>query len=233
MADPDPAKLAVARAAVMEVEPGMAVGLGTGSTATLMVDALADRVRAGLDIVGVPTSSVTERQARGLGIPLSTLAETPVLDLTIDGADEIGPDLALIKGAGGALLQEKIVAESSRRMLVIVDASKDVEVLGAFTLPVEVVRFGHETTRMRLAAELARQGMGGAPIALRLRDGKPYVTDEGHYLFDLSLGRIPDPAALDGALNAVTGIVETGLFVGLASVALIGQADGTVHRRTA
>ncbi|MEO0622763.1 MAG: ribose-5-phosphate isomerase RpiA [Pseudomonadota bacterium] len=226
----DPGKLAAAKAAVAEVEDGMALGLGTGSTAALMVDALAERVAAGLTVICVTTSSVTEAQAKGLGIPLSTLEDTPRLDLTIDGADEIAPDLSLIKGAGGALLQEKIVAACSARMLVIADATKEVVELGAFKLPVEIVRFGWQTTQTRVADLLADQGYDAPPIALRMRDGAPYVTDEGNLLLDLSLGRIPDPAALDRDLNALPGVVETGLFTGLASAAILGLPDGTIRR---
>ncbi|MEL6219845.1 MAG: ribose-5-phosphate isomerase RpiA [Pseudomonadota bacterium] len=226
----DPGKLAAAKAAVAEVEDGMALGLGTGSTAALMVDALAERVAAGLTVICVTTSSVTEAQAKGLGIPLSTLEDTPRLDLTIDGADEIAPDLSLIKGAGGALLQEKIVAACSTRMLVIADATKEVSELGAFKLPVEIVRFGWQTTQTRVADFLAEQGYDAPPIALRMRDGAPYVTDEGNLLLDLSLGRIPDPAALDRDLNALPGVVETGLFTGLASAAILGLPDGTIRR---
>lgn len=230
MTVPDPGKLAAARAAVAEVADGMALGLGTGSTAKLMVDALAERVRDGLRVTCVTTSSVTEAQARALGIPLTTLDEIGRLDLTIDGADEIGPGLALIKGGGGALLQEKIVAASSAAMLVIADASKEVAALGAFPLPVEVVRFGWQTTRDRVASVLLAYGLGSAAVALRAREGAPFVTDEGHHILDLHLGRIAEPGALDRDLNAVPGVVETGLFVGLASAAILGAADGSLRR---
>lgn len=230
MSAPDPGKLAAAAAAIEHVEAGMALGLGTGSTAKLMVDLLGERVRGGLSVTCVSTSSVTEAQARALGIPMTTLDQLGRLDLTIDGADEIAPDLSLIKGAGGALLQEKIVAASSGRMLVIADASKDVAYLGAFALPVEIVRFGWQTTEERVKALLSAQGFGDAPCARRETDGAPYVTDEGHYLLDLRLGRIDDPAGLDAALNAMPGVVETGLFIGLASAAIIGMPDGTVRR---
>jgi ribose 5-phosphate isomerase A len=223
---PDPAKLAAARAALDFVEPGMALGLGTGSTAALMVEALAGRVRDGLHVTGVPTSSRTRAQAEALGIPLATLDEVERLDLTIDGADEIGPGLALIKGGGGALLQEKIVAASSGRMVVIADAAKEVATLGAFPLPVEVVRFGWRTTMARIAEMLARHGLAGRPIARREAAGAPFVTDEGNFILDLALGAIPDPGALDCELNKLAGVVESGLFVGLASVAVIGTADG-------
>lgn len=225
----DPAKRAAAEAAVAEVEDGMALGLGTGSTAALMVEALGARVRDGLRVTGVPTSSATAAQAEALGIPLTTLGETPALDLTIDGADEIGPGLALIKGGGGALLREKLVAAASARMLVIADASKRVGRLGAFPLPVEIVRFGAEGTLARVRALVAGLGLPDR-ATLRMRDGAPFVTDEGHFILDLALAEIPDPEALDAALCRVTGVVETGLFLGLASAAILGHADGSVER---
>lgn len=225
----DAGKRASALRAMDFVEPGMTLGLGTGSTAALMVEALGARVAGGLDVRGVPTSSRTEAQARSLGIPLVTLEEAGRIDLTLDGADEIGPGLALIKGAGGALLQEKIVAASSAAMIVLADGSKAVATLGAFTLPVEVVRFGWSTTAARVAAALADEDVESRTLARRETDGTPYVTDEGHYLLDLALGRIGDPAGLDKRLNALTGVVETGLFIGLATRVLIGEADGTVR----
>lgn len=229
----DAAKRAAARAALDFVEPGMALGLGTGSTAALMLEALAERVRGGLHVTGVPTSSRTQAEAEALGIPLARLDALGRLDLTIDGADEIGPGLALVKGGGGALLQEKIVAASSARMVVIADAGKEVAALGAFPLPVEVVRFGWRTTAARIEAALADLGMAGRPIARREAGGEPFVTDEGNHILDLALGRIPDPAALDCALNRLAGVVESGLFVGMADAAVIGEADGTARIRRA
>ncbi len=216
----DPAKRAAAMAALELVEAGMRLGLGTGSTAALFVEALGARVRAGLAVTGVPTSSATRAQAEALGIPLATLEAAAPLDLTVDGADEIGPGLALIKGGGGALLQEKIVAAASRRMVVIADASKEVAALGAFPLPVEIVRFGWRVTAARIEA--------AAGVAGRLRGGEadPFLTDEGHYILDLPMGRIEDPAALEATLAVLPGVVESGLFTGLAAGAILGDAQG-------
>ncbi len=224
----DPAKQAAALRALAQIQDGMVVGLGTGSTAALMVEALGERMREGLRITGVPTSAATEAQAGGLGIPLATLEEVGRIDLTIDGADEIGPGLALIKGGGGALLREKIVAASSDRMVVIADASKRVETLGTYPLPVEVVRFGWRTTAARIIAGRAVHGLALAEtdITLRQRDGAPLVTDEGNHILDLACRQIPDPGRADVALNAIPGVIETGLFVGMAAVAIIGHGDG-------
>lgn len=204
------------------VRPGMRLGLGTGSTAAHFVDLLAERVRGGLDVVGVPTSEVTRAQAERLGVRLTTLDETPALDLTIDGADEIAPDLSLIKGGGGALLREKIVAAASARMIVIADESKRVPVLGRFPLPVEVVPFGLAATRRAVDAVSAP-----AVSALRCgKDGHAFVTDGGHFILDVPLGRIEDPASLAVRLNQIPGVVEHGLFIGLAHVAILAGADG-------
>ena len=228
---PDDAKKAVGRAAALLVEDGMIVGLGTGSTAVHFVDALAERMRAeGLKIRGVPTSSGTEAQALALGIPLLELDAAGEIDLTVDGADEIGPGLSLIKGGGGAHLREKLVWEASRRCVVIADAGKKVARLGRFPLPVEVVAFGHLTTARRLFDALAEADLGAAP-ALRKRDGKPFVTDNGGLIYDIACGAIPDPSLLADALKSVTGVVEHGLFLDLADEALIGGADG-VERLT-
>ena len=226
-------KRAAAEAAARLVVDGMQVGLGTGSTAALFVDALGRRVADGLRIVGVATSEATHWQASGLGIPLSTLEERPALDLTVDGADEIGPDLVLIKGGGGALLREKLVAAASRRMIVIADASKRVPRLGRFPLPIEVVPFGFETTRRRLSAFLEREA--GGPIELSLRrgpDGSPFVTDGQHWIVDARMGTIADPAALAAGLEGILGVVEHGLFVGMADTALIGTQDGVIEVTT-
>lgn len=218
-------KRAAAEAAVALVESGMRVGLGTGSTASLFVEALA---RRRLDIVAVPTSEATRRQAEALGIRLATLEELPELDLVVDGADEIDPALDLVKGGGGALLREKLVAAASTRMVVIADASKRVERLGRFPLPVEIVPFGVETTRRRVAACLARHGL---PDGATLRAGTagPFVTDGGNLILDLALGAIPDAAGLGADLKAILGVVEHGLFVGLASRALIGGPGGVME----
>ena len=221
----DPKRAAAERAASL-VESGMRVGLGTGSTAALFVAALGERVRGGLDIVGIPTSEATRRQADSLGIRLTTLEETPELDLTIDGADELDDRLRLIKGGGGALLREKIVASASRRMVVIADASKRVDVLGRFPLPVEVVPFGLETTTRRIRALL---GGAGPEIRLRRKDGEIFRTDGGNFILDLHLGAIPDPDSLAVELKTATGVVDHGLFIGLASAALIGGPEGVME----
>ncbi len=223
-------KRAAAARALEFVEDGMKLGLGTGSTAKWFVDLLAERMRAeGLRITGVPTSSRTRAQAAALGIPLTTLDEAGWLDLTVDGADEFDARLNLIKGGGGALLQEKIVATASDRMVVITDPSKQIATLGAFPLPVELVRFGAATT-MRLIAELLEQhDVAGRGMTLRQGEGGPYITDEGHYIVDLDLGRIGEPARLNAALNAIPGVVETGLFCGIAAAVVVGEPDGTAR----
>ena len=208
------------------VRSGMKLGLGTGSTARHLVDALGSRVRAGFDVVCVPTSEATRAQAERYGIPLTTLDETPALDLTIDGADEIAPDLSLIKGGGGALLREKIVATASARMIVIADASKWVETLGRFPLPVEVVPFGLEATRRAVEAAAAASGCPGAAVLRRTKEGHPFVTDGGHLILDAALGRIAEPASLSARLVTIPGVVEHGLFVHVASLAIIAGSDG-------
>ncbi len=217
-------KRAAAAAAVDHVEPGMRLGIGTGSTADEFTRLLGDRVAGGLDIIGVPTSEKTAELARGLGIPLSTLDETPELDLTVDGADELDRDLQLIKGGGGALLREKIVAATSARMIVIADDSKLVDTLGRFPLPIEVVPFGLAATRNAIAAMAGALGLAGE-IELRGGDA-PFLTDGGHYILDASFGRIPQAKALADGLSDIPGVVEHGLFIGLASKALIAGADG-------
>ncbi|MFZ4531098.1 MAG: ribose-5-phosphate isomerase RpiA [Alsobacter sp.] len=216
-------RLAAARALDI-VQPGMRLGLGSGSTARHFVDLLGARVRDGLEIVCVPTSEVTREQAKSLGIPLRTLDDLPELDLTIDGADEIDPHLSLIKGGGGAHLREKIVASASRRMVVIADESKMVERLGRFPLPIEVVPFGLAAVRRAVAAALAATGCAG-PLVLRYGPDGPFVTDSGNWILDAQLGSIPDAGALAGALDGIPGVVEHGLFIGLADVAILA-ADG-------
>lgn len=208
------------------VRPGMRLGLGTGSTARHFVDLLGERVRAGLDIVGLPTSEATRAQAEGLGIPLTTLEETPELDLTVDGADEVAHDLTLIKGGGGALLREKIVAAASRRMIVVADASKYVETLGRFPLPVEVVPFGMAATRRAVEAACTQSGCPGPAVLRQGSGGHPFVTDGGHFILDAALSRIADPAALAERLVAIPGVVEHGLFIRLASLAIIAGGEG-------
>jgi ribose 5-phosphate isomerase A len=218
-------KRQAAERAIALVRPGMTLGLGSGTTAHHFVDCLGVKVRDGLAIVGVATSEATASQARALAIPLTTLDAAPELDLTVDGADEIDGALRLIKGGGGALLREKIVASASRRMVVIADASKRVVRLGAFPLPVEVVPFGLAATRLRLERALEALGLPEA-ITLRQRGGEVFVTDGGHYILDCALGAIDDPEALAAALAFIPGIVDHGLFIGLASAAIIAGPAG-------
>ncbi|MGH6779178.1 MAG: ribose-5-phosphate isomerase RpiA, partial [Bradyrhizobium sp.] len=215
MATDDLKRQAAARA-LDEVRGGMRLGLGTGSTAKHFVELLGERVRRGLDIVGVPTSEATGADAARCGIPLGTLDGIDRLDLTVDGADEIDPALDLIKGGGGALLREKIVAAASDRMIVIADASKWVEVLGAFPLPVEVVPFGARATQRAMAKAFAESGVSGQMVIRAGGDGHVFVTDSGHWIVDARLGRIQDAPRLAGLLSAIPGVVEHGLFVGLA-----------------
>src|SRR5271170_4477881 len=223
-ADSDQRKREAARRALELVRPGMKLGLGTGTTARHFVDLVGEQVKSGLEIVCVGTSEATETQARALGIPLSTLDDLFDLDLTVDGADEVDPQLRLIKGGGGALLREKIVAAASKRMAVIVDSTKLVRVLGAFPLPVEVVPFGLAATRRHIEQAIAGLGLAG-PI--RLRGGStPFVTDGGHYILDCSLGAIDQPERLGEMLSMLPGVVEHGLFVGLARTAIIAGAKG-------
>ncbi len=207
------------------VRPGMRLGLGTGSTARHFVDLLGERVRGGLDIVGVPTSEATRAQAASLGIALSTLEETPELDLTVDGADEVcASDLSLIKGGGGALLREKIVASASARMLVIADESKWVQTLGRFPLPIEVVPFGFAATRRAL---VKATGHSEADLILRLdKSGHAFVTDGSHWIIDAALGHIDDPKLLSGRLSSIPGVVEHGLFIGMARTIILAGSDG-------
>jgi ribose 5-phosphate isomerase A len=224
--DIDAQKRAAASRALDFVQPGMRLGLGTGSTARTFVDLLGQRVRAGLAVIAVPTSEATRAQAERLGIPLTTLDETPELDLTVDGADEIAPDLSLIKGGGGALLREKIVAAASVRMVVIADASKYVAVLGRFPLPIEVVPFGFTATQRRVEAACAAAGSAGPARLRRGQDGHAFVTDGGHWILDAALQRIPAPQALAKRLAAIAGVVEHGLFIGLARTAVIAGPEG-------
>jgi ribose 5-phosphate isomerase A len=221
----DESKRAAGEAAADLVAPGMIVGLGTGSTAAYFVRALAARR---LDIQGVPTSEATAALARDVGLALIDLDEAGAIDLTVDGADEIGPGLSLIKGAGGALLREKLVWEASRRCVVVADPSKVSLRLGACPLPIEVIPFGHNTTLGRIIAGLADCGVVASP-RLRRRDGAPVVTDSGNLLYDAQCGAILDPHAVEAALKSITGVVEHGLFLNLAREALIG-AEGGVER---
>lgn len=222
----DAQKRAAAARAIELVRPGMKLGLGTGSTARHFVELLGDKVKAGLSVVGVPTSEATRADAERAGVPLTTLDETPVLDLTVDGADEIGPDLSLIKGGGGALLREKIVAAASARMAVIADESKWVPVLGQFPLPIEVLPFGLGATRKAIEAALAASGRDGKLTLRHGKDGHVFVTDGGHWIVDAALGRIPEPKSLAERLAAIPGVMEHGLFVGMAKTAILAGPDG-------
>jgi ribose 5-phosphate isomerase A len=214
-------KRSAAARAVREINDGMVVGLGSGSTATFAVEALAGRIANGLRIIGIPTSKKTAALARKLNIPLTDFATHRHVDVTIDGADQVARGtLDLVKGQGGALLREKIVACASKRMVVVVDETKLVDQLGARTsLPIEIVRFGWETVLDRLAA------IGCVPL-LRHVDGQPFMTDDGNYIADCAIGGIADPAALQAQLLAVVGVIETGLFVGIASQVVVGRAAG-------
>jgi ribose 5-phosphate isomerase A len=225
-------KIEAARAALAHVEDGMRLGIGTGSTAEEFIRLLGDRVKSGLTVVGVPTSERTAESCRRAGIPLTTLDETPELDLTIDGADEFDPELNLIKGGGGALLREKIVAAASKSMIVIADESKAVDALGRFPLPIEVNQFGLGATELAVRRAAEALGLEGT-ITLRRRGDAPFVTDGGHFILDASFGRIPDPRALSSLLFCVPGVVEHGLFLKLARMAIVAGADGvkTIHAR--
>jgi ribose 5-phosphate isomerase A len=219
-------KRAAASRALDFVKPGQRLGLGTGSTAAQFVDLLGGRVRDGLDVICVPTSEATRAQAERLGILITTLDEEPRLDLTVDGADEIGPNLALIKGGGGALLREKIVAAASTRMVVIADASKRVEVLGRFPLPVEVVPFGARASVIAMQESARTVGLDGAIVQRKTKEGEDFLTDNGNLIFDCHFRRIEEPTRLADALANIPGVVEHGLFVGMARIAVIAGADG-------
>ena len=228
----DKAKYAAARRAADFVEDGMRVGLGTGSTAAWLVKCLGEMVRdQGLRIKGVPTSSRTAELARQVGIQVITLDEARWLDLTIDGADEFDGELNLIKGGGGALLQEKIVATASDQMVVIADAAKEVETLGAFPLPCEVIPFGWRTTQALIEETLVAMDVMGRNSALRMNGETPYVTDEGNYIVDLHLNRIGDARQLAMVLNQMPGVVENGLFIDICDAVVIGHPDGRVEVR--
>jgi ribose 5-phosphate isomerase A len=233
LAKTDELKEQAARAALDLVIDGMRLGLGTGSTASRFVAVLGERVAAGLNVLCVPTSEVTREQATRLNIPLTTLDQTPRLDLTVDGADEIDIELRMIKGGGGALLREKIVATASDRMVVVADESKLVSVLGAFPLPVEVVRFGVMATIGLVEAIAAEAGCHGA-ITLRSGGGEaPFVTDQGNLILDCAFGSIPEPEVLAFALKRVPGVIEHGLFLGLADLAIVAGKGGVkALRRT-
>ncbi|EDM73015.1 ribose 5-phosphate isomerase [Roseobacter sp. AzwK-3b] len=228
----DKAKFVAAKRSVDYVEDGMRVGLGTGSTAAWMVRCLGELVREdGLKIKGVPTSTRTADLAREVGIEVISLDEARWLDLTIDGADEFDASLNLIKGGGGALLQEKIVATASDQMIVIADVGKEVETLGAFPLPIEVIPFGWETTKSLVEEMLISMDVLGRDATLRMNGDRPFVTDEGNYILDLHLGRIGKPNQLAMVLNQMPGVVENGLFIDICDIVIVGYGDGRVETR--
>lgn len=222
----DALKRQAAARALDQVRDGMKLGLGTGSTARHFVELLGEKVRAGLTVVGVPTSETTAADARRCGVPLTTLDDVDHLDLTVDGADEVDPALNLIKGGGGALLREKIVAAASDRMIVIADESKWVDALGRFPLPVEVIPFGLAATRRAMAEVFGECGVAGQMVLRTAKEGHVFVTDGGHWIVDAHLTRIQDARRLAGLLNTIPGVVEHGLFVGLASTAILAGAQG-------
>ncbi|MGR3390331.1 ribose-5-phosphate isomerase RpiA [Sagittula sp.] len=228
----DKAKFVAAKRAAEFVESGMRVGLGTGSTAAWLVRCLGEMVREeGLRIKGVPTSTRTAELARDVGIKVISLDEAKWLDLTIDGADEFDEELSLIKGGGGALLQEKIVATASDQMVVIADAAKEVGHLGAFPLPVEVIPFGWQTTQALIEEMLISMDVMGRNTTLRMNGDRPYITDEANHILDLHLSRIGNPRQLSMVLNQIPGVVENGLFIDICDKVVIGHGDGRVEVR--
>jgi ribose 5-phosphate isomerase A len=221
----DQEKEAAARASLRFIKDGQVVGLGTGSTAAYFVSLLGEQVRGGLKIRGIPTSERSREQAASLGIPLTTLDECQSIDVTVDGADEVDPQLRLIKGGGGALLREKIVASATTQLVIVADATKRVPVLGKFPLPVEVIKFARALVAKRIAAL-------GADVELRLQpDGKPYLTDENNYILDCRFGQIEDADALAWQLSDMPGVVEHGLFIGMASVVLVAYGSEIIELR--
>jgi ribose 5-phosphate isomerase A len=228
MTDSDLAKFNAAQAALDYIKDGMIVGLGTGSTSAHFVRALGERVRQGLRVKGVPTSEATRNLAEQVGVPLIEISQVTAIDVDVDGADEVDPAFRLVKGGGGALLREKIVAAASRRMVVIADESKWVETLGAFPLPVEVTRFGFALTQERVAEALRKTGCAGDEVVLRVsgKANEPVITDGGNYILDAHVQRIANAEALAAELQAIAGVVEHGLFIGLAQTVILGKAKG-------
>ena len=217
-------KQRAAAASAELITDGMILGLGTGTTASYLVQILGERVRQGLRIQGVPTSEATRRLAIAEGVPLTTLEEQPVLDLCFDGADEVDPEMNLIKGGGGALLREKIVASAARQRIIMVDVNKCVDCLGTFPLAIEVIPFGWEVTRRQL------EQLGGVPT-LRQTERQPFVTDQGHYIIDCALSQIKDAPKLNYQLNQLPGVVENGLFIDMTDQLIIGSPDGITEKR--
>ena len=218
----DAEKQAAARAAVQLIESSSIVGLGSGSTATFAIQFLAERVRSGLQIVGIPTSTATKALAEQLGIPLTTLDHHSHIDVDIDGADEIDPRLNLIKGGGGAMLREKVIASASKRFIVVAESTKLVQRLGQFPLPVEVISFAESLVKRRIEA------LGATVLLRKAANGNAYVTDEGHHILDCNFGEIADPASLNAKLHEIPGVVEHGLFIGMAEIAFVGKDGGVV-----
>ena len=220
MTTQDTEKADAARKSLEYVKDGMVVGLGSGTTATFAIQFLGQRVREGLQIRGIPTSRATESLARSLNIPIITFEDAPYIDVTIDGADEVGPGLTLIKGGGGALLHEKIVAAASRVLIIVADEHKVVQRLGRFPLPVEVIPFAASPVRQQL------EKIGAHPVLRAGHDGAPYLTDEGNFIFDCHYGVIDDPSAVAHSIKTMTGVVEHGLFLGLATIAIVAGPEG-------
>ena len=221
----DQEKEAAARASLQFVKNGQVVGLGTGSTAAYFIELLGEQVKNGLKIRGIPSSDRSREQAARLGIPLTTLDECPEIDVTVDGADEVDPQLRLIKGGGGALLREKIVASATKYYVIITDATKRVPVLGKFPLPVEVIKFAQAVVRKKIEA------LGAAVELRRGADGNPYITDENNHILDCRFGQIPDADGLARRLNDMPGVVEHGLFIGMASMVLVANGSEIVELR--